>query len=67
MVIINTKYGIYLPKNYHIDMIKNRVAIYMGIKKMDKREIIRLTEIDRHTLYSIYKYKTTSISFKILD
>ena len=48
-------------------MIKNRVAIYMGIKKMDKRDIVSLTGMDRHTLNNIYKDKTKGIEFDTLN
>lgn len=48
-------------------MIKNRVAVYMGIKKMDKRDIVSLTGMDRHTLNNIYKDKTKGIEFDTLN
>lgn len=48
-------------------MIKNRVAIYMGVKRMDKRDIIRMTGIDRHTLDNIYRDKTKGIEFETLN
>ena len=39
----------------------------MGIKKMDKREVIRISGLDRHTLNNIYKDKTKGIEFDTLD
>jgi len=48
-------------------MIKNGVAVYMGIKKMDKRDIVSLTGMDRHTLNNIYKDKTKGIEFDTLN
>ena len=48
-------------------MIKNRVAIYMGVKRRDKRDIIRMTGIDRHTLDNIYRDKTKGIEFETLN
>ena len=52
---------------YSNNMIENRVAIYMGIKRMDKRDIINITGIDRHTLHNIYKDKTKGIEFETLN
>lgn len=39
----------------------------MGIKKMDKRDIVSLTGMDRHTLNNIYKDKTKGIEFDTLN
>ncbi|CCY25073.1 putative transcriptional regulator XRE family [Brachyspira sp. CAG:484] len=48
-------------------MIENRVAIYMAIKRLDKRDIVRMTGIDRHTLNNICKCKTKGIEFETLN
>ena len=48
-------------------MIENRVAIYMAIKRLDKRDIVRMTGIDRHTLNNIFKCKTKGIEFETLN
>ena len=39
----------------------------MGVKRMDKRDIIRMTGIDRHTLDNIYRDKTKGIEFETLN
>ena len=48
-------------------MIKNRVALCIYEKYLDKRDIVKLTGIDRHTINNICKNKTTSIKFDTLD
>ncbi len=54
MVIINT-------------MIKNRFSILLGIKRMDRGEVAKLTGINRKTLYNIYHDKSKGIEFETLD
>lgn len=54
-------------KSYYTVMIKNRVSLMIGLKKMDRREVVKLTGIDRQTLRKIYKGETKSISFDTLD
>lgn len=39
----------------------------LGIKQMDRRDIVKLTGINRKTLYNIYKGNIKSISFDVLD
>lgn len=48
-------------------MIKNRVSEYMGIKKMSKREITKISGIDRHVLDRIYKDEVKGIKFETLN
>ena len=48
-------------------MIKNRVALCIYEKYLDKRDIVKLTGIDRHTINNICKNKTKSIKFDTLD
>ena len=48
-------------------MIKNRVSEYMGIKKMSKREITKVSGIDRHVLDRIYKGEVKGIKFETLN
>lgn len=48
-------------------MIKNRLSIVMGIKKIEKRDITRITGIERHKLNRIYKDEVASISFDTLN
>lgn len=54
MVIINT-------------MIKNRFSIILGIKRMDRGEVAKLTGINRKTLYNIYHDKSKGIEFETLN
>lgn len=65
--IINTNNVKKKPIGYYIYMIENRVAIVMGIKKIEKRDITKLTNIDRHVLNKIYKGEINSISLKNLN
>lgn len=48
-------------------MIKNRLAILMAHKKLEKRDIVRMTDINPKTLYNIYKDKTKGIEFETLN
>ncbi len=67
MVIINSNNVFNIPKSYHINMIKNRFSILLGIKKLDKRDIVKLTGLDRHTILNLYNDKTKGIDFATLD
>lgn len=67
MEIITIKNVLYYPNEYCNNMIENRVAIYMAIKRLDKRDIVRMTGIDRHTLNNICKCKTKGIEFETLN
>ena len=48
-------------------MIENRLAVLMAQKKIEKRDITKLTRIDRHTLNSIYKNEISRISLESLN
>jgi len=48
-------------------MIENRVAIMMGVRKLEKRDLTKLTKIDRHTLTKIFKGENKSITLENLD
>lgn len=48
-------------------MIKNKVAIEMAKRKIEKRDITRLTKMDRHVLNKIVKGEINSISLKNLN
>ncbi len=67
MVINNTNWKLYLPNGYYISMIKNMLAEYMLEKDIEKRDITKLTKMDRHVLNRIYKKKTKSITFDNLS
>ena len=48
-------------------MIENRFSILLGVKRMDRREVAKLTGINRKTLYNIFHAKSKSISFDTLN
>ncbi len=48
-------------------MIKNRVSVYMGIKRMSKRDVTKISGIDRHVLDKIYKGEVKGIKFETLN
>ena len=48
-------------------MIENRFAIILGEKKLDRRDIVRMTGLDNHTVNKIYKSETTRIELSTLD
>lgn len=39
----------------------------MATKRLDKRDIVKMTGIDRHTLDNIFKCKTKGIEFETLN
>lgn len=67
MAITITNCELQSPSGYCNYMIENRVAIYMAVKRMDKRDIVKMTGIDRHTLNNICKCKTKGIEFETLN
>ena len=50
-----------------MNMIKNRLSIIIGEKRIKFHEIVKLTGISRKTLYNIYHDKTRGIDFATLD
>ena len=48
-------------------MIENRVSLVMGATRMEKRDITKITNIDRHTLTKIYKGEIASIKLDTLN
>lgn len=67
MDIVNTIKALYYTFLYYKNMIKNRFSILIGIKRMDRRDIVRITGIDRHTINKIYKNETKGITFDTLN
>ena len=67
MASMVTKNVFYIPNKYYKNMIKNRFSILLGIKKLDKRDIVRMTGLDRHTIANLYNDKTKGIDFATLD
>lgn len=67
MANINNNNVFYKPQVYYRDMIKNRLSIILGHKKMDKRDIVKLTGLNRHTISNLYADKTKGIDFATLD
>ncbi|MDR1167387.1 MAG: helix-turn-helix transcriptional regulator [Heliobacteriaceae bacterium] len=48
-------------------MIKNRLSEIMGIKRMNRAELSRLSGISSNQLNKIYYDKTKGVDFKTLD
>lgn len=48
-------------------MIENRFAKLLGEKKLDRRDIVKLTGLDNHIVLKIYKGNYTRIDFETLD
>ncbi len=48
-------------------MIENRFAKLLAQKKLDRRDIVKMTGLDNHTVNKIYKNQTNKISFNTLD
>lgn len=48
-------------------MIENCFAKLLGEKKLDRRDIVKITGLDNHTVNKIYKGETTRIELSTLD
>lgn len=48
-------------------MIKNKFAILLAEKGLEKSDIVKITKLDNHTIDKIYKDKTKKISFDTLN
>ncbi len=52
---------------YHIHMIENRFAKLLGEKKLDRRDIVKMTGLDNHIVYRIYKGNYSRIDLDTLN
>ncbi len=48
-------------------MIENRFAKLLGEKKLDRRDIVKMTGLDNHIIYKIYKGNYSRIDFDTLN
>lgn len=48
-------------------MIENRFAQILADKKLDRRDIVKMTGLDNHIIYKIYKGNYSRIDFETLD
>ena len=48
-------------------MIENRFAKLLGEKRLDRRDIVKITGLDNHTINKIYKGETTRIELNTLN
>ena len=48
-------------------MIENHFAKLLGERKLDRRDIVKITGLDNHTVNKIYKGETTRIELSTLD
>lgn len=48
-------------------MIENRFAKLLGEKRLDRRDIVKMTGIDNHIILKIYKGNYTRIDFETLN
>lgn len=48
-------------------MIENRLAKIMYEKNLDKRDIVKMTGLDNHTVDKLYKGETTRVGLDTLD
>lgn len=48
-------------------MIENRFAKLLGEKRLDRRDVVKMTGIDNHIILKIYKNKYTRIDFDTLN
>ena len=50
-----------------IKMIENRFAKLLGEKKLDRRDIVKLTGLDSHVVLKIYKGNYSRIDLETLN
>lgn len=48
-------------------MIENRFAKLLGEKKLDRRDVVKMTGLDNHIIYKIYKGNYSRIDFDTLN
>lgn len=48
-------------------MIENRFAKILSEKQLDKRDIVKITGLDNHTINSLYRGETTGIKLSTLN
>ncbi len=48
-------------------MIENRFAQLLAQKRLDRRDIVKMTGLDNHIIYKIYKGKYSRIDLITLD
>lgn len=48
-------------------MIENRFAQLLAQKKLDRRDIVKMTGLDNHIVYKIYKGNYSRIDFETLN
>lgn len=48
-------------------MIENRFAKILGEKRLDRRDIVKMTGLDNHIILKIYKGNYSRIDFETLD
>lgn len=52
---------------YHINMLENRFSRILGEKRLDRRDIVKITGLDSHTVKNIYDDKITRIELSTLE
>lgn len=48
-------------------MIENRLASLLASKNLDKRDLVKMSKVDRHIIDKIYKNKTKRIDLETLN
>lgn len=48
-------------------MIENRFAKILGEKRLDRRDVVKMTGLDNHIILKIYKGNYSRIDFETLD
>ena len=52
---------------YYCYMIENRFAKLLGEKRLDRRDIVKMTGLDNHVVLKIYKGNYSRIDFETLN
>lgn len=48
-------------------MIVNKFAEMLAKRKLNKRDVVRITGLDNHTINKLYKGETSRVELKTLD
>ncbi len=48
-------------------MIENRFAKLLAEKRLDRRDVVKMTGLDSHVVYRIYKGNCSRINFETLN
>lgn len=62
-----SKVNIFMNKHYNVSMIKNRLSVLMGEKRLKNSELAKITGLDVRTIRKIYNDECKFIDLSTLN